>query len=176
VIDIGGCWLDWFGKQSDSVQARLACNFSACIPRAHESVYTVDIDSVYSVTYDGLRGTGVHFHIASSNRFQYRSRIVGRLIKRSIAMDGAHTEQFNVRIVCAEEEGVCVLRWMISNVGVGEATMRDSHHAQYPCSVSTSFGLLQSDTHAVEPDRCLRRSSAHCIGLIIYPFRDRWYR
>jgi hypothetical protein len=117
VIDIDGCWLDWFGKQSDSIQARLACDISASILRTRDSVSTVDIDSVYSVAYDGLRGTRVHFHIAPSNRFQYRSRIVGRLIKRSIAVDSAHTEQFDARIVCAEKKGVCVLQWMISNRG-----------------------------------------------------------
>jgi hypothetical protein len=35
-----------------------------------------------------------------------------------------------------------------------------------------ALGVLHSDTHAVEPNRCLRRSSAHCIGLIIYPLRE----
>jgi hypothetical protein len=131
-MDIGGCWLDWFWKQSDSIQARLACNFSAYVLRADDSVYTVDIDSVYSVACDGLRGTRIHFYTAPSNRFQYCPGVVGCLVKRSIAVDGAHTEQFDARIVCAEKKGVCVLRWMISNRG----RMRSDYDRLTSCPVS----------------------------------------
>jgi hypothetical protein len=115
MANIGSCWLDWLRKQGDSIQARLACMFSVYGRRTFDSVCTVYIGGVYSIAYDGLRRARVDLHVAPSDCFQYRSCIVRGLVKRSIAVDCAYAKQFDARIVCAEEEGICVLVLIVSN-------------------------------------------------------------
>jgi hypothetical protein len=69
----------------------------------------VDIGSVDSIADDGLRRARVDLYIASPNRFQYRACVVRRLIECRIAMDSAHTEQFDTRFVCAKNESEGIL-------------------------------------------------------------------
>jgi hypothetical protein len=69
----------------------------------------VNVGSVYSITHERLRGASIDLHIASSDCFQYCPSVVRGLIERSIAMDSAYTEQLDLWIVRAEEEGIGIL-------------------------------------------------------------------
>lgn len=54
MIDIGSWWFDWLGKQSDSIEARLAYGYQSVLVVFSEDSGTVDIGSVNGIAYDGL--------------------------------------------------------------------------------------------------------------------------
>jgi hypothetical protein len=130
VVDIGRYWLDWLGKERHSVEAGLAWLYQLYVFSDCSSPCTVYIRSVNCLTYDGLRCARVHLHIAPTDSFQYSSRVERGLVERRVAVNGAHAEKFSTRVVCAEQESVCVLGTDVSSGG--EACCGDSHHAQCP--------------------------------------------
>lgn len=69
----------------------------------------MDIDGVNSIAVNGFGGARVDFDVACAQGFQNASGIVGGLDERSIAMDGAHTQQVDTRIVGGEEQCVRIL-------------------------------------------------------------------
>ena len=64
---------------------------------------TVNINGVNSVAVNGFGGSRVDFDVACTQGFQNASGIVGGLVERSIAMDGAHAQQVDTRVVGSEE-------------------------------------------------------------------------
>lgn len=62
-----------------------------------------------SVAHERLTGAGVDGDVATANRFQYAQAILGRVLERRIAVDGAHAQQVDLGVVRGEEKRKGVL-------------------------------------------------------------------
>jgi hypothetical protein len=69
----------------------------------------MDVDSGQSDPFDWLLSTNVDLDVALSYRLQSCPRIECGLDERRIAMDGAHSEEVDARIVAGEEQGIRIL-------------------------------------------------------------------
>ena len=98
MVDVGRCGLGGLWQQCHAVEAALA----------------MDVSSMDCVTDNGLRGARVDLHVASSYGLEYGASVEGGLVEGRIAVDGAHAEELDARIVGREEEGVCVLQSTVS--------------------------------------------------------------
>jgi hypothetical protein len=98
VVDVGRGELGGLWQQGHAIEAALA----------------VDVSGMDCVADNGLRSARVDLHIASSYGLEYGACVEGGLVEGRIAVDGAHAEELDARVVGREEEGVCVLQSTVS--------------------------------------------------------------
>ena len=69
----------------------------------------MNVRCMYSIALNRLRCARIDLHIAPSNGLQDGSCIECGLVKRGVAMDRGHTEKLDSRVLCAEEQSICIL-------------------------------------------------------------------